>query len=299
MSTYGSLASSHLSLTGGPNGNPFRSKMSTSLGSLETTASYANTYSIMSTLSQASQNASSLIGAVAKGEKSTRLTNEQKLDCLAVFGLVLLKAPNNRPGQTTVLELGTALATTAASNPDPNLISRSQFTSVLMSHLDHVTPLNCANLFSTFDPNGRGRLNHLSFLCTLLSIHRPSMNNMMSGSYHYCRDNVKSVTVLSRCVQVVERGRGGVTLKDLKLILKGCCLKAEDRRAIDVQIDQISTVLKRPFEKFSRPVVLTEDEVLGPNGLLIRNSFVLDVFQEQLLHMQEEVSGRQAAIKRK
>ena len=35
-------------MTGGPEkGNPFRSRMSGSLGSLETTASYANSYSIM------------------------------------------------------------------------------------------------------------------------------------------------------------------------------------------------------------------------------------------------------------
>ena len=61
------------------------------------------------------------------------------------------------------------------------------------------------------------------------------MNNLTSGNYHYCRDYVKSVTVLSRCISVVERGRGGVTVNDLKMILKGCSLKAEDRRAIDIQ----------------------------------------------------------------
>ena len=301
MSTYGELASLHQGLTGGAE-NPFRKSMSlpSKVGSgSRVSVKFAGSYSMARSMSEGShlREKSELVQAVAKANKSLKLENENKIDCLSRFGLILLQAPNNCPGHEVVLKLSRALVDTASSNPNPAIISRLQFVRVVMHQVEHVSDRFAHNLYSCFDPNGREKVDHTEFCCCILAIHRPSMNVLTSGQYHYIRKYMASVTVLERCIQLFENGRGGITKHDIRKILTACSLTAVDRARMDKQTDQIFLVMKVPFDSMSVPRLMKMEEFIGRGGLLVRNSFVLDEYQEQVTVLQERVGKRQQEIR--
>jgi len=298
-STYGELASLHQGLTGGAS-NPFRKSMNLPSKLDTVSVKFAGSYSMaQSTVSGHTNKRSQLVQAVAKATKSLRLENESKIEELAKFGLILLKAPNNCPGHEVVLKLSKALVDTASSNPNPDIISRPQFVRVVMYQLDHVDERAAHNLYSCFDPNGREKVCHVEFCCCLLVIHRPSMNILTSGHYHYIRKYMESVPVLERCISLFENGRGGITKFDLRRILTSCSLTAEDRAIMDAQTDQVFKVMKIPFDSMTVPRLMPKEEFIGRNGLLVRNSFVFDEFQSQLLSLQNIVGKKQQEIREK
>jgi hypothetical protein len=98
-----------------------------------------------------------------------------------------------------------------------------------------------------------------------------------------------SIPIIVRGVEVFDNGRGGVTKHELRKILKSVCISAEERGAVDAQVDQIHKLLQVPFEQFTTPKIISMDEIIGRQGLLVRNSFVLDEYQRQLLKLQQEV----------
>jgi hypothetical protein len=301
MSTYGELASLHQGLTGGAD-NPFRKSMNlpSKVGSgSRVSIKFAGSYSMARSMSEANHlgEKSALVQAVAKATKSLKLENESKIKCLSRFGLILLQAPNNCPGHEVVLKLSRALVDTASSNPDPAIISRLQFVRVVMHQVDHVFDRFAHNLYSCFDPNGREKVNHTEFCCCILAIHRPSMNMLTSGQYHYARKYMASITVLERCIQLFENGRGGITKHDLRRILTACSLTAEDRARMDKQTDQIFQIMKVPFDSMSVPRLMKMEEFIGKEGLLVRNSFVLDEYQDQLTTLQEKVGKCQQEMR--
>jgi len=60
---------------------------------------------------------------------------------------------------------------------------------------------------------------------------------------------------------------------------------------MDSQVDQIFKLLEVPFDKFTTPKILKVEEIIGRDGLLVRNSFVLDEYQRKLVKLQDEVQA--------
>ena len=120
---------------------------------------------------------------------------------------------------------------------------------------------------------------------------------LTSGQYHYARKYMASITVLERCIQLFENGRGGITKHDLRRILTACSLTAEDRARMDKQTDQIFQIMKVPFDSMSVPRLMKMEEFIGKEGLLVRNSFVLDEYQDQLTTLQEKVGKCQQEMR--
>lgn len=302
LASYGELASTHLSLTGGPQ-NPFRRSMSKSSN---ISVKFAGSYSIAhsdtqsharKSLKNEEKDRNHLVLAIAKATKSLELENVSKINVLAHFGLLLLKPPNNCPGHEVVLKLSRALVDTASSNPNPEIVARGQFIKVIMSQLDHVSIEDTHKLYSTFDSKGRGEVSHIEFCCSLLTVHRPSMNMLTSGHYSYARQYLESIPVLDRCIELFDNGRGGITKHDLRSIMKSCSLTAEDRATMEVHVDQVFKLLAMPFDKFATPKIIPKVAFIGREGILIKNGFVLNEFQRQLLHLQRLVLEKQEIIK--
>jgi hypothetical protein len=299
MASYGDLASQFLDLSGGPK-NPFRNTMNLSSSVAEHSVGGAGTFSVvMSKSSHLKKSRSNLVQAVAKSVKSHRLASSSKIHCLATFGEIMVTTPNNLPGHAAITELARCLVDTASSNPNPEVISRNQFVGVILAQVVHTDLQDCHNIYSCFDPNGREAMEWMEFLCCLLAVHRPSMNSLTSGHYSYARAYNACIPVIVRGIEIFDNGRGGVTKHDLRKILNAVCISATDRAIINKHVDQIFELLKVPFEKFAVPKILTEEEIIGRNGLLVKNSFVLDEYQKQLLVLQEEVQKVKDFIKEK
>jgi len=139
----------------------------------------------------------------------------------------------------------------------------------------------------------------MEFLCCVLAVHRPSMNSLTSGHYSYAKGYIQSIPIVVKNMDVFENGRGGINKHDLRKILKAVSISAEERAITDAHVDQIFEVIKVPFDRFSTPKIYTKEEIIGRTGLLVRNSFVLDEYQAQLVRLQEEVQHVKDMIKEK
>jgi hypothetical protein len=234
--------------------------------------------------------------AIALGHKQLLLVSDLKVKHLAKLAIIMCTAPNNSPGFEVVVLISKALVKTAAENPDPEFVSREQFVKVLTSVLAHVEQRFANSLYSSFDSSNRQKVSQIDFCCALLCVHRPSMNNLVSGKHSVGRQWSKSIPIIERGIGLIKNGRSGIKASELRLIIRSVTLTSDDRRQIDARLD---TAFKDGFKRngsgFEAPELLDVADIFGrEESTLIRHGYVLDEFQKQLFALQEKVLKRMA-----
>ena len=120
------------------------------------------------------------------------------------------------------------------------------------------------------------------------------MNRLTGGHFtSYGRQYLDSLPVLSRCIDYLCNGLSGITLREVRLLLKTATLNREDGIVADANVDQLVKLTKVPFDKFKAQKLYGGEELIGKDGLLVRNSFVLDEYQQQMLTLQKAVGAMQ------
>jgi len=207
--------------------------------------------------------------------------------------------PNSLPGHEIVLVINQGLLDTAQENPDPRYISRTQFVKSMCSSLYEIEKDQFHRLYSSFDPYGRNKVSHADFCCVIMAVHRPSMNQLSSGRYHYARKYLDKLPVVSKLYLIYANGRAGITKKDLNVMLKCCEMSAEDKVTIDSLCELLFESMRAASKLNDDFQLISEDSLIGRGGLLIRNSVILDVFQKQLLNVQFLVTEAKEKLGRK
>ena len=216
---------------------------------------------------------------------------------MAAIAYKLVRSPNSLPGHEIVVIIYKGLVDTAQENPNPMYISRKQFVKTMFNILDDIEPSQFQRLYSTFDTCGRNKISYAEFCCVLMCVHRPSMNQLTSGRYRYARDYLDTLPVVAKMWIIYANGRKGVTRKEIRAMLRCCSLSEKDNLMIDSLCDQLDDSIKRKSGGFDDVHLLyTEDDLIGKDGLLIRNSCLLDEFKKQLLHFQKLVNEAKGKI---
>ena len=234
--------------------------------------------------------------AISKATKSTILDTTKKVDEVAALCARLLKSPNSLPGHEIVIIIFAGLRDTAQENPNPMFISRKQFVKTMFSVLDEIEPDQFHRLYSTFDPCGRNKVSYSEFCCVLMAVHRPSMNQLTSGRYWYARDYLDTLPVVAKMWIIYANGRKGVTRTELRAMLRCCSLSEKHNLVIDSLCDQLDDSLRSKNKMGDEYNLYTEDDLIGKEGLLIRNNCLLDEFRAQLMNFQCLVNNAREKI---
>jgi len=135
------------------------------------------------------------------------------------------EAKNQRPGHGRILELCAMLRATAGENPDPAVVSRTQFLIVARGTLHGLSDRDANLLFSALEqPRGIDRVRVGAVAAALLAAHRPGAN-------------ANALTVADRAA-----ARGNASLLDVLPVLRSCAL-IYDPEADGIQPDEVRELL--------------------------------------------------------
>lgn len=303
--SYGEQATKSLNLLPNPV-NPFRSSMQLPSDAKKTITKMAGIFSRIESTKDvggeqilppgAERRRNKMSEAIAKATKSTLLDTTKKVEEVAALAARLLKSPNSLPGHEIVIHIYKGLVETAQENPNPIFVSRVQFVKTMFSVLDEIEPDQFHRLYSTFDPCGRDKVSYAEFCCVLMCVHRPSMNQLTSSRYWYARDYLDTLPVIAKMWIIYANGRKGVMRKDIRSMLRCCSLSEKHNMTIDSLCDQLDESIKHKSKLGDEYMLYTEEALIGKDGLLIRNSCLLDEFRLQLLNFQKLVNHERELI---
>lgn len=158
-----------------------------------------------------------------------------RVEIVAKALVCLASGENRAPGHARILELCALLRATAGENPDPAVLSRTQFVAAFRGTVKGFSKRDAGVFFSSLDSKGVDRARVGSVAAALVAAHRSGASSLtLDGRDRSASKTARHVCPLVRTVAAAyDPEHDGLLRDEVAELLSSCAVKREDTARVE------------------------------------------------------------------